>query len=120
MSDIFPFMIYRSAEQEISVSAVIRDDTISLTRKSMAELFGRTPDNISLHLKNIFADGELEEGATAEDFPVVQMEGARQTKRKTKFYNLDAIISAGYRVNSRRVTHFRIRATGVLKEYMTG
>lgn len=119
MNESFRFLMYRSAEQDISVNAVIRDETVWLTQKAMAELFGCTPDNISLHLKNIFADGELEEGATAEDFSVVQREGARQVKRKTKFYNLDAIISVGYRVNSRRATHFRIWATGVLKEYMT-
>ena len=119
MNENFRFLMYRSAEQDISVNAVIRDETVWLTQKAMAELFGCTPDNISLHLKNIFADGELEEGATAEDFSVVQREGARQVKRKTKFYNLDAIISVGYRVNSRRATHFRIWATGVLKEYMT-
>ncbi len=118
MNENFRFLMYRSAEQEISVNAVIRDETVWLTQKAMAELFGCTPDNISLHLKNIFADGELEEGATAEDFSVVQREGARQVKRKTKFYNLNAIISVGYRVNSRRATHFRIWATGVLKEYM--
>lgn len=118
MSDTFPFLIYRSAEQDISVNAVIRDETVWLTQKAMAELFGCSPDNISLHLKNIFADGELAEKATAEDFSVVQTEGARQVKRKTKFYNLDAIISVGYRVNSLRATHFRIWATGVLKEYM--
>ncbi|MDE6734024.1 MAG: virulence RhuM family protein [Desulfovibrio sp.] len=111
--------MYRSGEQDISVNAVIRDETVWLTQKAMAELFGCTPDNISLHLKNIFAEGELEEVATTEDFSVVQREGARQVKRKTKFYNLDAIISVGYRVNSRRATHFRIWATGVLKEYMT-
>lgn len=119
MNESFRFLMYRSAEQDISVNAVIRDETVWLTQKAMAELFGCTPDNISLHLKNIFADGELEEGATAEDFSVVQREGARQVKRKTKFYNLDAIISVGYRVNSRRATHFRIWATSVLKEYMT-
>ena len=118
MSDTFPFLIYRSSVQDISVNAVIRDETVWLTQKAMAELFGCSPDNISLHLKNIFADGELAEKATAEDFSVVQTEGARQVKRKTKFYNLDAIISVGYRVNSLRATHFRIWATGVLKEYM--
>ena len=110
--------MYHSAEQNISVNAVIRDETIWLTQKAMAELFDCTPDNISLHLKNIFADGELDENSTTEDFSVVQTEGARQVKRKTKFYNLDAIISVGYRVNSRRATQFRIWATNVLKEYM--
>lgn len=118
MDNTFRFLMYHSAEQNISVNAVIRDETIWLTQKAMAELFDCTPDNISLHLKNIFADGELDETSTTEDFSVVQTEGARQVKRKTKFYNLDAIISVGYRVNSRRATQFRIWATNVLKEYM--
>ena len=118
MDNTFRFLMYHSAEQNISVNAVIRDETIWLTQKAMAELFDCTPDNISLHLKNIFADGELDENSTTEDFSVVQTEGARQVKRKTKFYNLDAIISVGYRVNSRRATQFRIWATNVLKEYM--
>ena len=99
MNENFRFLMYRSSEQDISVNAVIRDETVWLTLMAMAELFGCTPDNISLDLKNIFADGDLEEGATAEDFSVVQREGARQVKRKTKFYNLDAIISVGYRIN---------------------
>lgn len=85
MSETFPFLMYRSAEQDISANAVIRDETVWLTQKAMAELFGCSPDNTSLHLKNIFADGALEEKATAEDFSVVQTEGARQVKRKTKF-----------------------------------
>ena len=118
MDNTFRFLMYHSAEQNISVNAVIRDETIWLTQKAMAELFDCTPDNISLHLKNIFADGELGENSTTEDFSVVQTEGARQVKRKTKFYTLDAIISVGYRVNSRRATQFRIWATNVLKEYM--
>ena len=118
MDNTFRFLMYHSAEQNISVNAVIRDETIWLTQKAMAELFDCTPDNISLHLKNIFADGELDENSTTEDFSVVQTEGSRQVKRKTKFYNLDAIISVGYRVNSRRATQFRIWATNVLKEYM--
>ena len=118
MDNTFRFLMYHSAEQNISVNAVIRDETIWLTQKAMAELFDCTPDNISLHLKNIFADGELDENSTTEDVSVVQTEGSRQVKRKTKFYNLDAIISVGYRVNSRRATQFRIWATNVLKEYM--
>lgn len=115
----FKFLIYQSTEADVTVSAIVRDETIWLSQKAMAELFGCSPDNISLHLKNIFADGELEEKATAEDFSVVQTEGMRQVQRKTKFYNLDAIISVGYRVNSRKATQFRIWATGILKEYMT-
>lgn len=114
----FEFLLYGSADEEISVQALVKNETIWLTQKAMAELFGCSTDNISLHLKNIFADGELEENRTAEEISVVQTEGARQVKRKQKFYNLDAIISVGYRVNSRRATQFRIWATSVLKEYM--
>lgn len=115
----FEFLLYSSADEEVSVNALVKDETIWLTQKAMAELFGCSTDNISLHLKNIFADGELEENRTAEEISVVQTEGTRQVKRKQKFYNLDAIISVGYRVNSRRATQFRIWATSILKEYMT-
>ena len=119
MNNESEFLVYRSVQEDVSVNAVVKDETIWLTQKAMAELFGCTPDNISLHLKNIYADGELIENATAEEFSVVQQEGSRQVKRNILFYNLDAIISVGYRVNSRRATQFRIWATGVLKEYMT-
>lgn len=115
----FEFLLYHSADEEVSVNALVKDETIWLTQKAMAELFGCSTDNISLHLKNIFADGELEENRTAEEISVVQTEGKRQVNRKQKFYNLDAIISVGYRVNSRRATQFRIWATKILKEYMT-
>lgn len=118
MNNEFEFLVYRSVQEDVSVNAVIRDETVWLTQKAMAELFGCTADNISLHLKNIYADGELVENATAEEFSVVQQEGSRQVKRNILFYNLDAIISVGYRVNSHRATQFRIWATGVLKEYM--
>lgn len=119
MSQEFQFLMYRAADEDVSVNAVIKDETIWLTQRAMAELFDCSNDNISLHLKNIFSVGELDESATVEEFSVVQKEGTRQVSRKTKFYNLDAIISVGYRVNSKRATHFRIWATGVLKEYMT-
>lgn len=119
MKNNFQFLIYRSAEEDISVDAFIKDDTIWLTQKGMAKLFDCTTDNISFHLKNIYAEGELDETATAEESSVVQMEGSRQVRRPAKLYNLDAIISVGYRVNSRRATRFRIWAAGVLKEYMT-
>ena len=118
MDKQFEFLVYKSAEEDAIVNAVIKDESIWLTQKSMAELFDCSTDNISLHLKNIYADRELDENSTAEEFSVVQTEGSRQVKRNTKFYNLDAIISVGYRVNSRRATNFRIWATGVLKEYM--
>ena len=119
MSNEFNFLIYRSALEDVSVDAVVKDDTIWLNQQAMAELFDCSSDNISLHLKNIYAEGELIELATTEDFSVVQQEGARQVQRKKKFYNLDAIISVGYRVNSKRATNFRIWATSVLNEYMT-
>lgn len=119
MENNFQFLIYRSAEEDVTVDAFIKDDTVWLTQKGMAKLFDCTTDNISLHLKNIYTEGELEESATTEESSVVQTEGNRQVRRPAKLYNLDAIISVGYRVNSRRATHFRIWATGILKEYMT-
>ncbi|MDD2484624.1 MAG: virulence RhuM family protein [Eubacteriales bacterium] len=119
MKNEFQFLIYHAADEDVSVNAVVKDETIWLTQTAMAELFDCTADNISLHLKNIYADCELEEKATAEEFSVVQQEGNREVSRSRKFYNLDAVISVGYRVNSRRATQFRIWATGVLKEYMT-
>ncbi len=118
MSDTFPFLIYQSSEQDISVNAVIRDETVWLTQKAMAELFGVEIPAISKHLANIFAEGELDAEATLSKMEIVQQEGKRKVKRTLDFYNLDAIISVGYRVNSRRATHFRIWATGILKEYM--
>lgn len=90
-------------------------DTIWLSQKQMAALFERDSDTISLHLKNIYSDGELEEISTTEEYSVVQKEGNRRVKRTRKFYNLDAIISVGYRVNSARGTQFRIWATQRLK-----
>ena len=112
------FLIYRSAEEEVSIRPILKDETVWLTQKNMAELFDCSSDNISLHLQHIYADGELMENATTEEISVVRQEGDRQVTRKLKFYNLDAIISIGYRVNSRRATQFRIWATSVLKEYM--
>lgn len=114
----FQFLIYNSEQENVSVNAIIKDETIWLTQKAMAELFGCSSDNVSLHLKSIFECNELNYFSTTEDFSVVQQEGERHVKRKIKFYNLDAIISVGYRVNSVRATHFRKWATSVLKEYM--
>ena len=115
MNNEFSFLIYRSAEDNISVNAVIKDETIWLTQKAMAELFGCTADNISLHLKNIFAEGELDKNSVTEKISATASDGK---KYLTQFYNLDAIISVGYRVNSHRATNFRIWATSILKEYM--
>ena len=116
MNKGFDFLIYKSQEENISVNAVIKDESIWLTQKSMAELFGCSTDNISLHLKNIFLDGELDKDAVTEKFSATASDGKNYL---TQFYNLDAIISVGYRVNSRRATQFRIWATSILKEYMT-
>ena len=118
MANDFRFLMYNSVEEDVSINAVVKDESVWLSQKGMAELFGCSNDNISLHLKNIYAEGELSERATVEEFSVVQTEGTRKVSRNVRFYNLDAIISVGYRVNSRRATHFRIWATGVLKEYM--
>lgn len=112
------FLIYRSAEEDLSVNALVKDESIWLTQKAMAELFAVEVPAISKHLANIYADGELSQAATVSKMETVQTEGNRQVKRKMDFYNLDAIISVGYRVNSRRATQFRIWATSVLKEYM--
>lgn len=113
----FNFLIYQSKDEEVSINPIVKDETIWLTQKSMAELFGCSPDNISLHLKNIYNSSELDTSATAEELSVVQNKGDRYVTRKTRFYNLDTIISVGYRVNSSRATHFRIWATKILKEY---
>ena len=118
MSNEFNFLLYKAEHEDVSVNALIKDETIWLTQKAMAELFGVDTPAISKHLSNIYTDGELEQDATVSKMETVQQEGTRQVKRTQNFYNLDAIISVGYRVNSIRATHFRKWATGVLKEYM--
>ena len=115
MEKQFEFLMYQSAEEDVSVNAIIKDETIWLNQKGMAELFGCSTDNISLHLKNIFNERELNKDSVTEKISVTASDGK---KYLTQFYNLDAIISVGYRVNSHRATNFRIWATGVLKEYM--
>ncbi|WP_156286342.1 virulence RhuM family protein [Oceanivirga salmonicida] len=117
-SNELKFLIYSLPEDELSVNVIVKDDTIWLSQKGMAELFGCSSDNIGLHLKNIYLESELDEKRTTEDFSVVQKEGTRNVKRTVLFYNLDAIISVGYRVNSNKATKFRIWATTILKEYM--
>lgn len=112
------FLIYNTPEEQVSVDVIVKDETIWTTQRAMAELFGCSSDNISLHLKNIYASDELQEISTTEKFSVVQKEGSRNVNRKVTFYNLDAIISVGYRVNSSKATKFRIWATQVLKEYI--
>jgi hypothetical protein len=114
MADI---SIYEGPSGTIEVR--VEQETVWLSQRQMAELFDSTTDNIGLHLKNIYSDKELEEKATTEEYSVVQQEGGRQVRRKLKHYNLDAIISVGYRVNSRRGVHFRQWATRLLKEHLT-
>ena len=115
MNEEFRFLLYKAEQEDISVDALIKDETIWLTQKAMAELFNCTTDNISLHLKNIFAEGELDKISVTEKISATASDGKNYL---TQFYNLDAIISVGYRVNSIRATHFRKWATSVLKEYM--
>lgn len=109
------FLVYRAVDDEVAVNAIIKDESIWLSQKGMAELFDCTSDNVSHHLMNIFSCGELEKDSVTEKFSVTAADGKKYT---TQFYNLDAIISVGYRVNSRRATAFRIWATGILREYM--
>ncbi len=97
----------------------LNGETVWLTQRQMSLVFDTTPENILMHLKNIFKEAELEEKATSKDFLVVQQEGKRQVKRNLKHYDLDAIISVGYRVNSRRAVLFRQWATGILKDHLT-
>lgn len=119
MNNELQFLIYNTPDEKTSVNAVIKDDTIWLTQKGMAELFDVNTPAISKHLSNIFEEGELDIASTVSKMEIVQTEGNRAIKRNMDFYNLDAIISVGYRVNSRKATNFRIWATSVLKEYMT-
>lgn len=113
-----PFFLYPLPNNEGEVRALIQRDTIWLTQRAMAQLFGCSTDNIGQHLKNIYREGELSAESTTEDFSVVQQEGTRQVQRKITFYNLDAIISIGYRVNSQKATRFRQWATKILNEYI--
>ncbi len=103
---------------QIQVQVCLEKDTIWLSQAQMAELFDKDSDTIGLHLRNIYKSGELEKSATTEESSVVRQEGKRQVNRKIKFYNLDAIISVGYRVNSKKGTRFRMWATQRLKEYL--
>lgn len=109
--------IYQTEDGQ-DVQVRLDQGTLWLSQAQMAELFGKDSDTIGLHLKNIFKEGELDSQATTEDSSVVRQEGKRQVRRKIKFYNLDAIISVGYRVNSKKGTQFRIWATQRLKEVL--
>ncbi len=110
--------IYKTPDGKTSIEVKLEKDTVWLSQKQMAELFDKDSDTIGLHLRNIYKSGELDKNSTAEKYSVVQKEGNRNVKRQINFYNLDAIISVGYRVNSKRGILFRKWATQLLKEYL--
>lgn len=112
------YTLYSLDSEDIKVKVAIKDETIWVTQRGMAELFDVNVSAISKHLANIYAEGELSQPATVSKMEIVQTEGTRQVTRLIDFYNLDAVISVGYRVNSRRATQFRIWATGILKEFI--
>jgi len=115
MNKEISFLVYGTPQEDVKVNVFIKDDTIWLSQKLMGELFGTSSDNIGLHLKNIFNDGELEKDSVTEYFSVTAADGKNYN---TQYYNLDAIIAVGYRVNSKKATKFRIWATKILHEYI--
>ena len=110
-------MIFKKQKKEKGIEVRFEDGDLWLTQKAMGQLYDCTSDNVGLHLKNIYNDNELDKQSTTEEFSVVQKEGNREVKRDVKYYNLDAVISVGYRVNSDRAIQFRRWATNVLKEF---
>ena len=111
-------LIYQTKAGDTKVEVRLENETVWLTQKSMSELFQTSIPNINMHIKNVFDDGELDKIWTIKDFLIVQQEGSRNIERKKKFYNLDAIISVGYRVKSHTATKFRQWATKHIKEYI--
>ena len=111
-------VIYQTEDGHTQIDVRLENETVWLTQAQMAELFQKTPQNITMHIRNAFNEGELDEQATCKEFLQVQTEGARVVRRKVKFYDLDVIISVGYRVKSQRGTAFRIWARNVLKDYL--
>lgn len=117
--NVSSIVIYETAGQAVEVRLDAGQETVWLSQRQIADAFDTSTDNIGLHLKNIYKDGELDEAVTTEESSVVQQEGKRKVTRRLKQYNLDAIISVGYRVNSSRATRFRQWATRVLREHLT-
>ena len=111
-------ILYQTEDGQTRISVRLEDETVWLTQAAMAELFQTTPQNITIHLKGIYEEGELDEGATCKEYLQVRKEGARQVRRNMKHYNLEAIIAVGYRVSSHRGTQFRRWATERLREYL--
>lgn len=118
MPNELQFVLYSIDQEDIKVKVAIKDETIWVTQRGMAELFDVNVSAVSKHLANIYAEEELSQTATVSKMEIVQTEGTRQVTRSIDFYNLDAVISVGYRVNSHRATQFRIWATSVLKEFI--
>jgi len=112
------FLLYTGEDGHVRVEVFLQEDTVWLTQKAISNLFDKSKATISEHLKGIYAEGELQFEATVRKFRTVQVEGGRQVERELEYYNLDAIISVGYRVNSRQATQFRIWATRTLKEFL--
>lgn len=111
-------LIYQSADGSIKIDVNMTDETVWLTQSQMAQLFSTTPQNITMHINNAYSEGELQQNATCKDFLQVRQEGSRSVQRSIAHYNLDVIISVGYRVKSHQGTQFRIWATQVLREYI--
>ncbi len=111
-------VIYTSADGKISLDTKLENETIWLTQDMMAKLFETTPQNITMHIKNIYEDEELEQNSTCKDFLQVRNEGKRTVSRKLTHYNLDMILSVGYRIKSKTAVQFRKWATSILKEYL--
>lgn len=111
-------VIYQTSDGKTQLHVSLEDDTIWLTQKQLSELFQTTIPNINMHLKNIFDEGEQVEKGTIKESLIVQIEGKREVKRKQIVYNLEVIVSIGYRVNSIRATQFRQWATQILKDYL--
>jgi len=116
--ELTEFLLYTTKDSDVKIEIFMHNETVWLPQKRMAELFGVDVSTINEHLKNIYKSHELEEKATIGKFPIVQNEGKREVKREVNVYNLDVILSVGYRVNSSKATQFRIWATNVLKEYI--
>ncbi|PHS40723.1 MAG: cell filamentation protein Fic [Sulfurovum sp.] len=116
--ELTEFLLYTTKESDVKVEIFMHNETVWLPQKRMAELFGVDVSTINEHLKNIYKSHELEEEGTIGKFPIVQTEGKREVKREVNVYNLDVILSVGYRVNSSKATQFRIWATKILREYI--
>lgn len=118
MANTGKILIYQNEKGDTKIDVYFTEDTIWMTQRTMADLYQTSPQNITMHIKNVYEDGELDDEATCKDFLQVQTEGVREVKRERKFYNLDMILAVGYRVRSNVGIHFRRWASGVLTEYM--